>query len=1011
VTVSIRRISLGAGYRYLMASVARGDGAGVMSSPLTRYYAESGTPPGRFLGAGLACLAGGAGVVPGAQVSEEALFRMLGKLQDPVTGQQLGRPPKAVGTAYIDGKGRVRKAPRPVAGFDLTFSAPKSVSVAWALADPGTQAVIYRAHLRAVEFVIGYAERAVFFSRSGHAGVVQEDVRGVVAAGFDHWDSRAGDPQLHTHVVVMNRAQCADGAWRTLDGRLIFKATVALSTLYNAVLSDYLTGALGWGWEPMARRHSAVPKYEVAGVDAQLQAEFSRRSGAIEDAKNALVDDFVAAHGRQPSSREVLQLRQQATISTRPDKEAHALGEQMAVWRARAARLVGLDSARWVSHLAGRNELPLLRAADLTDQTLAGVAGAALAQVAGKRATFSRMNVLAEVLRQLHGARFADPTERLAVAERATDLALDRAVPVDPPEIAVTPAALQREDGTSRFRFRGMEAYTTQATLDAEARLLAAGRCVDGPAIDPSLVAAAGAEPGTGAGLSVGQVAAVRAVVSSGRELDVLVGAAGTGKSTTMAGLRAVWETGFGPGSVIGLAPSAAAAEVLSQVVGIPTENTAKWLTENARNTDRRAEVEALQAKLWRASPSRQTKAMRERMHALIAEGRAWSLRPGQLVIIDEASMAATFDLDALTTQARAAGAKVLLVGDPAQLSPVGAGGAFSLVVGDRADVPELVDVRRFRHEWERDASLALRAGRAEAVDAYDEHGRVAGGDRDAMLDALFNAWRTDIDEGRRSLMIAGDNQTVTDLNARARAHRVADGLVTEEGVRLADGSVAGVGDLIVTRRNNRSLSTGSGWLKNGDTWTVTRICRGGGLKVKRGDSHREVSLPAGYVAESVELGYATTAHRAQGRTVATAHAFVDVTTAREPLYVMTSRGCESNRLYVDTADQPGTETPAPGSELTAVEVLQAAVADTEAEQSATATMAEHWTQAHSVGQLSAEFQAIVADGTTMATDAARELERARALAGRAELLRQRAHSQRAVDVPDSVQTGPAPSL
>ncbi|WP_238999457.1 MobF family relaxase [Segeticoccus rhizosphaerae] len=428
MTVSIRRISLGAGYRYLMAGAA--------SSRLTRYYAQSGAPPGRFLGAGLAGLAGGAGIAPGTQVSEEALFRMLGKLADPVTGQQLGRPPRAVGTAYIDKNGRVRKAPRPVAGFDLTFSAPKSVSVAWALADPGTQAAIYRAHLRAVEFVMAYAERAVFASRSGHAGVVQEDVRGVVAAGFDHWDSRAGDPQLHTHVVVMNRAQCADGTWRTLDGRLVFKATVALSQLYNAVLSDYLTGALGWGWEPVARRYSSVPKFEVAGVPVELQAEFSRRSGAIEEAKNALVDNFVTAHGRAPTSPEVLKLRQQATLSTRPDKQAHALAEQMRVWRARAAGLVGPDPARWMSGLAGRNGHPLLHAGDLTDQTLADLAGTALAEVAGKRATFSRMNLMAEVLRQLHRARFTDPAERLAVAEHVTDLAVGSAVPVDPPEIA-----------------------------------------------------------------------------------------------------------------------------------------------------------------------------------------------------------------------------------------------------------------------------------------------------------------------------------------------------------------------------------------------------------------------------------------------------------------------------------------------------------------------------------------------------------------------------------------------
>src|SRR5205823_6356116 len=99
------------------------------------------------------------------------------------------------------------RRPQPVAGFDLTFSVPKSISTAWAVADAGTQAVIYEAHREAIHVALGYAEQHIFFARSGTNGAVQEQIRGVVAAGFDHWDSRAGDPQLHTHVVVLNRAQ------------------------------------------------------------------------------------------------------------------------------------------------------------------------------------------------------------------------------------------------------------------------------------------------------------------------------------------------------------------------------------------------------------------------------------------------------------------------------------------------------------------------------------------------------------------------------------------------------------------------------------------------------------------------------------------------------------------------------------------------------------------------------------------------------------------------------------
>ena len=1005
MTVSIRKISLGAGYRYLMSSVARGDGAEPASSPLTRYYAESGTQPGRFLGAGLAGLAGGQGVRAGSMVTEEHLFRMLGMLQDPITGEQLGRPPRVTGPTRIDRFGRAGKPAGPVAGFDLTFSAPKSVSVAWAVGDPATQAAIYEAHLAAVEYVIGYGERAVFSSRSGDGGVVQEDIRGVVAAGFDHWDSRAGDPQLHTHVVVMNRVQCGDGVWRTLDGRVLFRATVALSEMYNAVLSDYLTSALGWGWEPMTRTHSDVPKYEVAGVSAALQAEFSRRSGAIEDAKNALVDQFVFSRGRQPSNREVLKLRQQATLATRTGKEHHLLGEQMAAWRARAAAgLGGPDPTGWVSTLAGRNHLPLLVSGDLDEPMLADVAGVALGEVAGKRATFSRMNVFAEVLRQFHGVRFATPDQRVAVVEATTQRALAAALLISPPQIAHTPAMFCRSDGTSRFQFRGLETYTTRQTLDAEARLLEAGRSLDGPGVHTdSATVATGQAPG-GQRLSPGQDQVVQDVVGSGRVLDLLVGAAGTGKSTTMAGVRQVWEQHYGPGSVIGLAPSAAAADVLSHVVGIPTENTAKWLAENARNTLRHEQIKALQERLRRASPSLHTRAKTDKLRALIQEFQQWSLSPGQLVIVDEASMAGTFDLDTLTTQARQAGAKVLLVGDWAQLSPVATGGAFSLLVNDRGDAPELLDVRRFAHEWERAASLQLRNGHVDVIDTYDSNGRISGGDREAMLDALYSAWHADIAAGRRSLMIADDNFTVRDLNARAQADRVATGQVQDGCVDLADGATAGVGDLVVTRRNDRTLATGSGWVKNGDTWTIMGIDRDGALTVRRSGGGGSTHLPPEYCRQHVELGYATTAHRAQGQTVDSAHAFVAATTQREPLYVMATRGRESNRLYVDTVQDPDPETVHDGADdLDGIDVLRRVLATSGNEKSATETIADQWAHAHSASTQSAEYVTIARALEHGGRYAEHDSDVERALADRAQLIRQAAASRlssRAVPAP-----------
>ncbi len=192
------------------------------------------------------------------------------------------------------------------------------------------------------------------------------------------------------------------------------------------------------------------------------------------------------------------------------------------------------------------------------------------------------------------------------------------------------------------------------------------------------------------------------------------------------------------------------------------------------------------------------------------------------------------------------------------------------------------------------------------------------------LLDAIYAAWKNDVDAGKSSLMIAGDSATVTELNARARADRVREGTVSDEGLLIADGQTAGVGDEVVTRQNNRLVTTGRTWVKNGDRWLVTATNSDGSMALRRANGGGEVLLPADYVAQHVELAYATTAYRSQGRTTDTAHALVSPTTTREVLYVSATRGRESNNLYVDTTYDPD---PATGhddatSQRTAQDVL-----------------------------------------------------------------------------------------
>jgi len=949
----MRRISLGGGFRYLMESVAVGDGAPKRPESLAAYYAASGTPPGVFLGSGLGALAGGRGVEKGSVVTEEHLFNMLGLCCDPVTREPLGRCPN-LGSKLA-----------PVAGFDLTFSPSKSVSVAWALADDETRQAIFDCHRQAVDCVLSYTEREVFHSRSGTNGIVTEDIDGVIAAVFTHFDSRAGDPQLHDHIIIWNRARSiSDGRWRTLDSRAIFRARSSLSSMHQGVLSDLLTKRLGVGWNARDRRHSERTHWEITGVPETLMAGFSQRVEQIERSKDDLIEAFVADHGRQPTGVEIVRLRQQATIATRPAKSHRSLSEMTEHWRRRAGDIDAAYAERaWVASLRDRSDLPLLTSGDLAEPMLEDAALAVVASVAERRATFRRDNLLDEAHRLLQGVRFASPNERFIVAEQITELAVDASLTLTPPVLHHTPERYLRPDGSSRLAPRSHRIYTTETLLEAEARLVESAQRSGGPTVTTATVARITEEnlPGRNHRLSVDQAVAVEKVATSTRWVDVLVGPAGTGKSTTLAGLKAVWEAEHGPGSVIGLAPSAAAAEVLAGELGVGTDNTAKWLTEHRKSPTRIEERQRIAAALAAYPDSANAQRLRERLQSLDAEIARWRLQPGQLLIIDEAGLAGTFALDELVRAAGDAGSKVLLSGDWAQQGSVDAGGAFGLLARDETVSAELAEVHRFSSEWERTASIGLRHGNECALDTYESHGRIAGGTREDLLETIYTAWKHDIDAGTSSLMIAHDTATVAELNRRARADRIAAGEVAEHGVTVAAGQMIGVGDHVVTRRNDRHLATGTGWVKNGDRWVVTGTDADGTMTVRKAGGHGLVVLPADYVAEHVELAYATTAHRSQGRTVGTAHALVSPSTTREALYVAATRGRDANLLYVDIAYDPDSQTshdPA-GDPRTAREVLARVLANTGAETSAHETLRRAQQEVESWARLHAEYETL----------------------------------------------------
>jgi conjugative relaxase-like TrwC/TraI family protein len=937
VTVSMRVMSAGTGFQYLLRSVVAGDGNRQLSTPLTRYYAEAGTPPGRWLGSGLHALGHGE-IRLGDVVGEQQLALLLGAGSDPVTGQPLGRayPGPASGPDEY-GSDTALSARRAVAGYDLTFSVPKSVSALWGVADEGTQALIVEAHHRAIADIVDLVEREVAATRrgvsAGNGAVAQADVVGVIATAFDHWDSRLGDPQLHTHVVVSNKVQTTeDGRWRSLDGRPLHAAVVALSEHYNAVLADRLTRLFGIDWEQRTRGPDRTSAWELAPVLDDLIREFSSRSRGIDLEKDRLIEAYIRDRGKRPSSATIIRLRAIATLSTRPEKTIRSLADLTQEWRGRAGQILGTGAPEWARQITGQRgarPMPaaLLRADDISLDVAGDVAAAVVAAVSEKRSTWRHWNLWAEASRQTMGWRFQSADDREQAVGLIVAEAKARSVLLTPPELAQVPEMFCRADGTSRFRPHHSTIYSSADLLAAEDTLLDLSRLTDAPIVGVDRVArAASTEDGQHL-LSECQAEALAKVSASGRRLDLLVGPAGAGKTTAMHALQRAWRAQHGRDSVVGLAPSAVAAQVLAEDLGIECENTAKWLHE-------------------------------------YDSGRV-ALHAGQLVIIDEATLAGTLTLDRITKIAAEAGAKVLLVGDWAQLQSVDAGGAFSLLVSERPDVAELTEVHRFTSAWEREASLDLRLGRSDVIGVYAVHDRLKEGSTDEMTDAAYAAWRADTRSGRSSVLVTEATRSVFELNKRARAERILDGDTrASTEVRLIDGSHASEGDLIITRRNDRRLKPlRGGWVRNGDRWQILSVGRDGSAEVRRvsGAGRGTVRLPASYVAEHVDLGYAVTAHRAQGITVDTSHVVVSGTTTRENLYVSMTRGRERNTAYV-ALDQPDDSHAAPEpDEVTARTVLYGVLQHSGVELSAHRTIRAEQDAWSSISQLAAEYETIAA--------------------------------------------------
>jgi hypothetical protein len=513
------------------------------------------------------------------------------------------------------------------------------------------------------------------------------------------------------------------------------------------------------------------PIREIVGVDPRLNQRWSTRRVHIEARRGELAIQFQHDHGRPPTPVEALHLAQQATLETRDAKhEPRSLTEQRTTWINEAAAVLGGRGA--VASMVRAVLAPPVETARIADSGwVAQTADHILTVMEASRSTWQMWHVRAEAQRQVRTTGVT-AQQASALVDLLVDEVLDRrSVALAAPHDGIEePEVLRRVDGSSVYTLAGAAHYTSRRILDAEARLVAAagqrgGASVESTAVDLALLemAANGAAP------DAGQAYLVRQMCSSGARLQLAIAPAGAGKTTAMRALTLAWTQDGG--QLLGLAPSAAAADVLAEQTGIRTDTLAKltWSLQHG------------ELPYWAAAVGLST-----------------------LVIIDEAGMADTLSLDTAVQFAIGRGASVRLVGDDQQLAAIGAGGVLRDIQQSHGAL-RLTELHRFTDPAEAAASLALREGDPSGLEFYLDHGRIHVGDVASTTADAFNAWVSDRAAGLDAIMVAPTRDLVAQLNRRGRAHRLDHSPAASE-VTLADGNRASARDVIITRTNDRRL-------------------------------------------------------------------------------------------------------------------------------------------------------------------------------------------------------------
>jgi conjugative relaxase-like TrwC/TraI family protein len=833
--LSLWKLRVGA-EAYYLGQIARG---------LDDYYIGGSETQGRWIGTG-------AGLLDLADdVTSDDLRAVLAGLA-PGTGLSPN------GTQIRTWKGRVP-------GFDLTFSAPKSVSVMYAFGDVLTRNDIVEALDCAVGDAVRWLEREACFVRRGSNnrdakiapfeqwGTRRVQAAGFIAAGFNHRTSRAGDPQLHTHVLVANLAKGPDGRWSALDGQALYRSKIAAGTVFQTALRNELSSRLGVEWLPVTGGVA-----DIAGIPRKVLKHFSKRRNEIETEleRTGRTGAAAAADATLATRTVKLDIDQDtldetwcddgATIDYGCDDIDQLLTNARPIPAAAVLRADSTVTIRPSTRGRSRD-----RVGEVSIEEFASIVAYGLPE---RDATITRhevQNVVAELLSEHNDA---------ALLERLTDVVLaDR-------ELVPVPARTSAEAGWEQL-------WTTRRLLALEAELTQLfqptpdpNRALDQIFVDTTLAA-------LNRPLGTDQADTVRRVCTQGLGVEVVVGRAGSGKTYTMRTVREIYQTAGQ--RLVGVCPTARAARELADGAGIESFTIPRF--------NRHAHLDA-----------------------------------NTIVVVDEAAMCATIDLHQIVTRAHAAGAKVILVGDHHQLPEIAAGGGFRAALdalGHRAC--ELTINRRQHHQWEHAALDQLRSGDVAAFwNTYTQHDRVVLADtaNDIRNRAVADWWDTHT-AGGSAYLLAGTRAEAKLLNTLARQHATGAGHLTGATFDLR-GRGFQVGDRIVLLRNmggQLDLDTGARCrVDNGMIATITHINHhSSDINIELANG-RHLQLTGDYVqAGCIDHGYATTIHKAQGLTCDDIYVVGPAGLYRESGYVALSRARNTAHLYATTRDAANVAEPA----------------------------------------------------------------------------------------------------